>query len=128
MVAAIFTMAVFYASVCSASCAMGVCPGQVQQKASHDCDRMPSHHSDQSRHHSSGNPDCSEHQHPGLFVPKSANLQLLLSVVDHLDASTADVSAVYRLPAVFLNPAAVENAPPVISSVPLYEQISVLRL
>jgi hypothetical protein len=35
MVLAVFTMAMFYASVCSASCAAGVCPDKVQQTAGH---------------------------------------------------------------------------------------------
>jgi hypothetical protein len=129
VVVAIFTMAVFYASVCSTTCAIGFCPNQVQQTAGHDCDQKPSHHSDQSGHHSQDTPDCSEHQHPGLFVTKSGDiLQFQLNVVDHLSASAAALSRVHGLPAIFTRPAASEHAPPIVSSVPLYEQISVLRI
>jgi len=129
MVVAIFTMAMFYGSVCSASCAAGVCPDKVQQTTGHDCEKMPSHHSSQSGHQSPDNPDCSQHQHPGLFVAKSGTFsQFRLSVADHLNASTVAVSALDRLPAIFAHPAAFEHAPPTVSSAPVYEQISVLRI
>jgi hypothetical protein len=129
MVVAIFTMAMFYASVCSASCAAGVCPDRVQQTTGHDCEKMPSDHSSQSGHRSPDNPDCSQHQHPGLFVAKSGNFsQFQLSVADHLNASTVAVSALHRLPRIFTHPAAFEHAPLTVSSVPPYEQISVLRI
>lgn len=129
MIVAVFTMAMFYASVCTTICAVGVCPDQVRQTAGHDCDEMPSHHSDQSRHESPDTPDCSQHQHPGLFVTKSADvLQIQLSVVDHLNAAATTFSVAHGLPAVFAQAQASEYAPPHSSSVPLYQQISVLRI
>jgi hypothetical protein len=129
MVVAIFTMAMFYASVCSASCAAGVCPDKVHQTAGHDCDQMPARHSDQSRHQSPDNPDCSQHQHSGLFVAKSGNFsQFQSNVVYPLNASAAASSPVHSLPVIFTQSAAALHAPPIVSSVPLYEQISVLRI
>src|SRR5579871_299100 len=40
IVVTIFTVAMFYASVCSASCAIGVCPDKAPQTSGHDCDQM----------------------------------------------------------------------------------------
>ena len=129
MIVAVFTMAMFYASVCTTICAVGVCPDQVRQTAGHDCDQMPSHHSDQSNHKSPDTPDCSQHQHPGLFVTKSGDVsQIQLIVVDHLNASAATFSVAHGLSAIFPQAEASEHAPPHASSIPLYQQISVLRI
>lgn len=128
-VVAIFTMAVFYASVCSTTCAVGVCPNQVQQKAGHDCEQMPSHHSDQSRHQAPDNPDCSQHEHPGFFLAKSGELsQIQLSPVGHLNASAMAIPAVHGLVASLTPAKASDHVPPLASSIPLYQQISVLRI
>jgi hypothetical protein len=128
MVTVIFIVAVFYASVCSASCAIGVCPDQVQRTAGHDCDQMPSHHSAPTKQQSPANRDCSEHQHPGLFVTKSNSSQFQLGIVDHLDASAATLSSARVLPTLFAHSATSEHAPPIVSSAPLYDLISVLRI
>ena len=129
MIVAVFTMAMFYASVCSTICAVGVCPDQVRQTAGHDCDQMPSHHSNQSNHQSPDTPDCSQHQHPGLFVTKSGDVsQIQLSVVDHLNASATVFFATHGSHAIGTYSDASEHAPPLVSSVPLYQQISVLRI
>jgi hypothetical protein len=129
MVVALFTMAVFYASVCSTSCAVGVCPNQVPQTAGHDCEQTPSHHPDPSGHQTPDNPDCSQHEHPGLFLAKSGDLfQFQLSVVDHLNASAMAIPAVHRLAASLTPAEASDHAPPLASSIPLYQQISVLRI
>jgi hypothetical protein len=130
LVLASFTMAMFYASVCSASCAVGVCPQQTQRTAGHDCDQMPSHHSDSSGHQAPDKPDCSQHQHPELFVTKSGGdlPQFELSVVDHLNASAAVFSQVDSLSAIFTRDVTSEHAPPPASGVPLYDRISVLRI
>lgn len=129
LVAAIFTMAVFYASLCSTTCAIGFCPNQVQHAANHDCERTPSHHSGQSKHQTPDNPNCSEHQHPGLYVAMSPDLQFQLSVVDYLGASAAALFPVRGLLEIFAaHPVASEHAPPIVSSVPLYDQNSVLRI
>ena len=129
MVVAVFTMAVFYAAVCSTTCTIGFCPDQVQQKAAHDCDQTPSHRSDQSRPQPPDNPDCSQHQHPGLFITKSGDVpQFQLSVVGHSDDSIAAVSSVRELVVSFTAAEASEHDPPNASKIPLYQQISVLRI
>ena len=129
IVVAIFTMAVFYASVCSTTCAIGVCPNQVQQTAGHDCDQTPSHHSHQSGHQAPESPDCSQHEHPGLFLAKAGNLsQFQLTVVTHLSASTAAISFGHSLAASMADTEASDLAPPLRSNGPLYQQISVLRI
>ncbi|HVS88322.1 MAG TPA: hypothetical protein VHF01_08870 [Candidatus Acidoferrum sp.] len=129
MVVAIFTMAVFYASVCSTTCAIGVCPNQPQRTASHNCDQTSSHHSDPSGHQAPDNPDCSQHGHPGFFLAKSGDLsQFQLSGAGHLNASAAAVSWGYTLTASMTTPDASELAPLLRSNIPLYQQISVLRI
>ncbi|HXM95208.1 MAG TPA: hypothetical protein VOA64_13310 [Candidatus Dormibacteraeota bacterium] len=129
MAAAVFTIAVFYASVCSMTCAVDVFPNQVQQAAGHGCDQMPSHHSDQSRNPSPNNPDCSQHAQQGLFVTKSGDLsQVQLSVTGDANASVIAYSSIHGLVASFTNKQAPNHAPPLISSIPLYQQISVLRI
>src|SRR5438445_5213236 len=129
MIVAVFTIAMFYASVCSTICAVGVCPDQVQQTAGHDCDQMPSHHPHQSNHQSPDTPDCSQHQHPGLFVTKSGDVsQFQLSVLNHLTAAATTFSVAQSLPAFVSYSDDSEHALPLVSSVPLYQQISVLRI
>lgn len=132
MVVAIFTVAMFYASVCSTTCAIGVCPNQVQQTASHDCDQASPHHSrhsDQPGHQAPENPDCSQHGHPGSFLAKSSELsQIQLSVVGHLDASASAVSPGRSVVASLTIAEASDLAPPLRSNTPLYQQISVLRI
>src|ERR1700730_7561547 len=126
MVITIFTMAVFGASVCSTTCEVGVCPDQVQQTSSHDCDRTPSHHSDHSRHQGSGNRNCSKHEHPGLFVAKSGEFSQF-QLTSHLN-STAAVYPGNNPTASITTAKSSEFTPPLTSSIPLYQQISVLRI
>src|SRR5258708_18297282 len=130
LVVAIFTMAMFYASVCSASCAVGVCPEQRQRTGGHDCDHVPLHHSDSSRHQAPDKPDCSQHQHPALFVTKSCGdlPQFQMSVVDHLKAAAAAFSPAHALSAIFTSNVPSQHAPPPASVVPLYHRISALRI
>ena len=129
IVVAIFTMAMFYASVCSTTCAIGFCPNQVQQTAGHECEQTPAHHSHHSEHQTPENPDCSQHQHPGLFLAKSGNLsQFQLSVGGHLNASAAPVSAGHGLTLNMTSAEASDLAPPPTPNSPLYQQISVLRI
>ena len=130
MTVAVFTMAVFYASVCSASCAVGVCPEQTQRTSGHDCDQNPSHRSDSPGHQTPAEPDCSQHQHPELFVAKSGGdlPQFHLGIVDQPHASAITFSVLHGLPAILTRIAASEHAPPAVSSGPFYDQISVLRI
>ena len=129
IVVAIFTMAVFYASVCSTACATGVCPNQVQQTSGHDCEQTPSHHSHQSGHHTPGNSDCSQHQHPNLFLGKSGNLaQFQLTTASHLNVSFTAVNSGLDLILSTHSAEATDLAPPFRSNSPLYQKISVLRI
>jgi hypothetical protein len=129
MIVAIFTLAVFYASVCSTTCAIGVCPNQVQQTAGHDCDQTSSHHSHRSGHQAPEKPDCSRHGHPGSFLVKSGELsKIQLSVVGHLNASAAAVCSGDSLTASLPAMDGSDLAPPLRSNPPLYQQISVLRI
>ena len=127
-IGAIFTIAMFYASGCSASCAIGVCPDQVQQTASHDCDQMPSHHTGQSGHKVPESPDCSRHQHPNMLLAKSGEIaKVQLSVVGHLSATSVFLPH-HDLTTSLLHVEASDLAPPLGTNLPLYQQISVLRI
>jgi hypothetical protein len=129
MVAAIFTMAVFYGSICSTACAIGYCPNQARQTAGNDCDQTPAHHPDQSKHHSPDDPDCGQRQHPGLFVTKSGDLsEFQVSVAGHPHASVAAFLPAHALVAGFARAEASDHAPPLASILPLYLQISILRI
>lgn len=129
IVAVVFTVGVFYASVCSSTCAVGVCPNQVQHTPSHECEQTPSNHSHHSGHNSPDNPDCSRHEHPGLFLTKSTDLsQFQLSYVGHLTMTAVAVDAALGATAGSTNIVASDLAPPPASPLPLYQQISVLRI
>jgi hypothetical protein len=128
IVVAIFTMAVFYASVCATTCSIGFCPNQVQQTTGHDCEQAGTHHSGPAGHEPA-NSDCSPHQHPGPFVAKSAELpQFQLSLVSQLDVSAITVSEALELVFSMADAKAADLAPPVKSSGTLYKSISVLRI
>jgi hypothetical protein len=128
IVVAIFTMAVFYASVCATTCSIGFCPNQVQQTTGHDCEQAGTHHSGPPGHEPA-NSDCSPHQHPGPFVAKSAELpQFQLSLASQLDVSAITVSEAHQLLFSIADSDASELVPPVKSSGTLYKSISVLRI
>jgi hypothetical protein len=128
IVVAIFTMAVFYASVCATTCSIGFCPNQVQQTTGHDCEQAGTHHSGPAGRQPA-NSDCSPHQHPGPFLAKSAELpQFQLSLASQLDVSAITVSEAHQLLFSIADSDASELAPPVKSSGTLYKSISVLRI
>lgn len=126
-VAAIFTMAIFYASACTAACAAGFCPYQMQQTSSHACESAAPHHA----HHSGkpDKPDCSKHSHPSPFFVKSAGIARFdLTVSTYLRAAVL-VALPRNLSAPDLTASdGSDLAPPPASSIPLYHQISVLRI
>ena len=127
IVVTVFTMAMFYASVCTTTCAIGVCPDEVRQTAGHDCDQASSHHSGQPGHESPESPDCSKHAHPGVFVAKSGDVsQYQLSIVGHLQLSATALSAGHDLRLSTATRSS-DLAPPFASNLPLH-QISVLRI
>ena len=128
IVVALFTMAMFHASVCSANCAIGVCPDQVKRTASHGCEQLPVHHSDHSGRKAPDSPDCSRHLHPMMVLTKSGDIaKLQLSFTDQLPATTVAVSK-HDFTASLIHVEASDFAPPLASNVPLYQQISVLRI
>lgn len=129
LVAAIFTVAMLYASFCSTTCAFGVCPYQGQESSSHDCDHPLSSHSSGSHHHGPKERDCSNHHHPcvnlvkadGLpqFEPTKADdirIAQLLSNLSDGDSLSLSVSSFFDL----------GSLP--IPREPLYQYISVLRI
>jgi hypothetical protein len=127
IVVAVFTMAVFYASICATTCSIGFCPDQVQQTTGHDCERGDTHHSAPSGHEPAS--DCSPHQHPGPFLAKSAELpQFQLNLASRLDGSGITVSEASELVPSMSNAYASKSAPPVKSSSSLYQSISILRI
>lgn len=125
IVATIFAVAMTYASFCSTTCALGVCPYQEQHSPGHDCDN-PSHPSGP-HHHGSGKSDCSAHYHPSANLVKPDGLPELVStgqvpiaglVVDIPNGSLLrlEVSSFFHL-----------GSPPIPTS-PLYQRISILRI
>ena len=127
IVVAIFTVAVFYASVCATTCSIGFCPNQVQQTAGHDCEQAGNHRSVPAGQ-APANSDCSPHQHPGPFVAKSAELpQFQLSLANRLDVSAIAVSEAHELVLNVADADSHELAPPIKSS-EFYTRISVLRI
>jgi hypothetical protein len=127
IVVAIFTMAVFYASVCATTCSIGFCPNQVQQAGGHDCEQSGTHRSTPAGHEPASN--CSPHQHPGLFLAKSAELpQFQLSLANRTDVLGVTVREARALVLDIDDAAASDLAPPIRSSSDLYKSISVLRI
>jgi hypothetical protein len=126
---ALLTVSMVYASFCSTTCAMGVCPNQEQQSASHDCEHPSPHHSGNSHHHRPEKSDCSLHHHPSVSLVKADGLigfqpastgkiadSDLLHI--HLDASAHSLNASWLSDLAPLPP----------PKDPLYQQISVLRI
>jgi hypothetical protein len=128
IVVAIFTMAVFYASVCATTCSIGFCPNQVRQTAGHDCEQAGTPHSAPAGH-APANSDCSPHQHPGLFVAESSELpQFQLSFASQLDVSAITVCEAHKLVLNVADAEVSDHAAPIKSSNSLYKSISVLRI
>lgn len=127
IVVAIFTMAMVYASFCSTTCAVGVCPNQEQQSSSHDCDHPSPNHSSSPRHQGPGKPDCSVHHHPAVNLVKAEGLPRFRPT------NTGQIALnklLYKLlpdsSAPILNASSLSDlAPP---KDPLYQRISVLRI
>jgi hypothetical protein len=127
------TLAVFvvvtllYGSVCSTTCALGACPIETQNAATHDCDHSastPTHHS------APQNPDCPQHHHPYFDAVRTDALSQ-----SHF-LSTNHVTATRLLAAATRNEAAGTStntlSPQVASppnlSIPVSQQICELRI
>ena len=127
IVVAVFTMAFFYASVCSTTCAVGVCPKQARQTSSHDCESSTSQHRNHSGSPAPQRPDCSKHPHPSpLFVKSGDSGKLQLNISRYVSAAVPLGPS--RLIANLADSEASDLAPPPTTGVSLYQQISVLRI
>lgn len=124
----IFMVAVLYASVCTTTCAFGICPKQAHRTSGHDCDQMPSHHSHQSGHKSPDIPDCSQHGHPGVFLAKSSEITKVQFSVKEGPNASVPANGVSNLTANTAFAGGSDLAPPLTRSLSLYQQNSVLRI
>ena len=127
IIVAAFTMTMLYSFACSTTCAVGFCPNQPQQGPSHECDESAAHHSHQTNAPAPDKPDCSNHAHPTSLLLKSVEIykvQLVASA--HVSASAVLIPA--RPPVSSTGSTASDLAPPLGSSTPVYQQISVLRI
>jgi hypothetical protein len=130
IVAVVFLVTMSYGSVCSAMCAAGVCPNELQHSSDPDgCDQMPLDHSDGPQNHTTHHPDCATHHHPNTNIVKADNVpqfQLAsaghgttndaLSLSGHSFASSCTAFSLSGL------------APPPTLGTPLHTRVSVLRI
>jgi hypothetical protein len=126
-VAAFVVVTLLYGSVCSTTCAIGACPIETQNAASHDCD----HGASSSSHHSDPqNPDCAKHHHPTFDAVKADVLsQFQLSSTSHANASQL-LAIAMRGEASGVSSDALSphlGSPPNLNA-PLHQQISILRI
>jgi hypothetical protein len=129
VVAAIFTATMFYASVCSAMCAVGVCPNELQDSTGGNSAHAPMGRPDCSQHRAHEDHDCSTHHHPVEKIVKTGHrLQVQLAAASRLAANHARINAAlsscFRRSAVSLSGLA---PPPALFS-PLDQQPAVLRV
>jgi len=68
IVTLMFALAMLYGSVCSASCAAGVCPNLEHYPESHDCDQPAQHHSHGQNGQDQRDPNCKQHAHTPDFA------------------------------------------------------------
>lgn len=125
--AAFLALTLLYGSLCSTTCALGACPTETQNAASHDCD----HNSSNPLHHSTPqNPDCPKHHHPAFDALQADSLAQSQLPCTKL-ASAAQLFAVTTLhnsPNV-PSPAWLSDlAPPPNLNLPLHQKISQLRI
>ena len=126
--AAIFLVVIFYASACTTSCALGVCPNHPQQTSSHDCESSTSQHSDPAS--VPDKPDCSKHAHPSVVFVKSGGV----AKIDRRISAYMSPAVLFASPGNLsvANPTASNGsdlAPPLVPRrIPLHQQIGVLRI
>jgi len=129
MVTAVFTVAMLYASVCSATCAIGACPTEVQHSRGHDCDQSSSDRSTGPTHNGSESPDCSAHKHPSVFLEKAAGAsQFQAHNVVHVKAFEPLVHFPHEILVSSGSFEVPDTGPPGALKLPLYQQISLLRI
>ena len=130
IVTVIFTVAMFYASVCSTMCAAGICPNELQHSASGgNCDQMPTGRSDYPQKQAPENHDCSMHHHPIVNVVKASNLpQFQLTSTGHINVNDLLVNSTHAMAFDLATFSLSDLVPPPTPRSPLYQQISVLRI
>lgn len=85
IVIAAVLVTLLYGSVCSATCALGACPTDAQNAATHDCDHNASGPAHQP---TPQNPDCPKHHHPTFDAVKTDTpLQFQLTGANHATAN-----------------------------------------
>jgi hypothetical protein len=123
--AALVIFTLLCGSICATTCALGTCPIETQNSATHDCDHGasgPSHHS------SPQNPDCPTHHHPTFDAVKADALsQLQLSSTGTASELLA-VTARREAFSVSGDARSQHLASPPNFNIPLDQQISVLRI
>lgn len=130
MMAAVFAVAMVYASACSTTCALGACItfGPQTSTAEHHGDDHESSQPSGKDHHGPSNEDCNEHGHPAYFVKGPSAPQPGLSAqAGVVAASPADVSAAVWIVKTNIISGR-DHAPPASPGKPLYQTISVLRI
>lgn len=128
IVLAIFTIAVFYASVCSTTCAVGTCPNLAQHSESRHCDQPSSQHSSNSHDHGPENSDCSAHSHPSIFVKASGIPVTQLTSTVYLKIGDLVAYFCDRLNIRLSTAWGSDLAPPIAPKVPLHQQSFALRI
>jgi len=129
IVTAVFTFAMFYASVCSTMCAAGICPNELQHSTSGDnCDQMPAGHPDCPQKHAPMNHDCAMHHHPTANIVKADLPQFQLTNAGHINVNDLLVNSIHRTAFGLTAFSLADLAPPSALRSPLYQQTSILRI
>jgi hypothetical protein len=120
--AVLFALAMFYGSICSATCLAGVCPNLEYHSNSHDCGQ-PSHHS-----HGQDDPNCTQHAHPPDFALKVSGIAPHHNQDATLLHATAEIAFWNELSRPQDIRQETHRRPPGIATNTLHEQASVLRI
>lgn len=128
LLAAIFTAAMFYASLCSTACAAGFCPLLGRDSDTHECHHQASSHPGSSHQSLPERSNCSAHGHPNVFVnavgfsqyrPTSVSYNYANSFIARLTSSAvAGQETLWGA----------DLAPPQTAKNLLYRQVCVLRI
>jgi len=125
----VFALAMLYGSVCSASCAAGVCLNLGDYSDSHHCDQLLHHHSYGPHDHGQHGPDCKRHAHPpdlalkgsatGPFQDRSMSVLQAGAVLASLSTTRAITQDIHQASC---------RKPPSDSKSTLPQRVSVLRI
>jgi hypothetical protein len=126
-VAAIFSLALLYASMCSATCAICFGAGAAAENQSHACEHAASDAAGGAEPRSPAKPDCLGHHHSGFEVIQSDGLrQFPLSAMG--GASQLSVAVVRREGVGVSAPFLSDLAPPGHVTISPQQKISILRI